>query len=132
MKKLEVNTIKFFLREPVVEFNRPDGGRSIKTISLLDDEEKKLVYDTLQNTLAASLEGVRGKIIKKVKTDKTITEKINITIEQSGLSDYEIAVMSGLSERAIYNLRKGRQKNPTYKTLVGLANALQCDVVDLI
>lgn len=132
MKKLEVNTIKFFLREPVVEFNRPDGGRSIKTISLLDDEEKKLVYDTLQNTLAASLEGVRGKIIKKVKTDKTITEKINIAIEQSGLSDYEIAVMSGLSERAIYNLRKGRQKNPTYKTLVGLANALQCDVVDLI
>lgn len=132
MKKLEVNTIKFFLREPVVEFNRPDGGRSIKTISLLDDEEKKLVYDTLQNTLAASLEGVRGKIIKKVKTDKTITEKINIAIEQSGLSDYEIAVMSGLSERAIYNLRKGRQKNPTYKTLVGLANALKCDVEDLI
>lgn len=132
MKKLEVNTIKFFLREPVVEFNRPDGGRSIKTISLLDDEEKKLVYDTLQNTLAASLEGVRGKIIKKIKTDKTITEKINIAIEQSGLSDYEIAVMSGLSERAIYNLRKGRQKNPTYKTLVGLANALKCDVEDLI
>lgn len=132
MKKLEVNTIKFFLREPVVEFNIPDGGRSIKTISLLDDEEKKLVYDTLQNTLAASLEGVRGKIIKKVKTDKTITEKINIAIEQSGLSDYEIAVMSGLSERAIYNLRKGRQKNPTYKTLVGLANALKCDVEDLI
>ena len=132
MKKLEVNTIKFFLREPVVEFNRPDGGRSIKTISLLDDEEKKLVYDTLQNTLAASLEGVRGKIIKKVKTDKTITEKINIAIEQSGLSDYEIAVMSGLSERAIYNLRKGRQKNPTYKTLVGLANALKCDIEDLI
>lgn len=132
MKKLEVNTIKFFLREPVVEFNRPDGGRSIKTISLLDDEEKKLVYDTLQNTLAASLEGVRGKIIKKVKTDKTITEKINIAIEQSGLSDYEIAVMSGLSERAIYNLRTGRQKNPTYKTLVGLANALKCDVEDLI
>jgi len=58
MKKLEVNTIKMFLREPVVEFNRPDGGRSIKTISLLDDEEKDLTKEDYKE---------RYEILKKYK-----------------------------------------------------------------
>ena len=77
MKKLEVNSIKLFLGEPVVEFNRPDGGRSIKTVSLLDDEEINLTRDVLITRLLPRLNHKRGLTVRKSNRKEDFATKIN-------------------------------------------------------
>lgn len=134
MKKLEVNAIKMFLREPTIEFNRPDGGRSIKTISLCDKEELDLVKDVIIIRLLPKVYGVKDKIIRREENSgETFTEKLNKIISQREyLTEKQIAARAGISERYLRKLISGDNDNPTLKVIRRLAEALECDVVDLI
>lgn len=133
MKKLEVNVIKFFLREPVVEFNRPDGGRSIKTISLLDDEEINLTRDVITTRLIPKLNFEKGQTVKKSNRTEDFATKLNRIISQREyLTEKQIAARAAMSERYLRKLRNGENKNPTLKMIYRLADALECDAVELI
>lgn len=133
MKKLEVNVIKFFLREPVVEFNRPDGGRSIKTISLLDDEEINLTKDVISTRLLPKLNFEKGQTVKKSNRTEDFATKLNRIISQREyLTEKQIAARAAMSVRYLRKLRNGENKNPTLKMIYRLADALECDAVELI
>lgn len=133
MKKLEVNSIKLFLGEPVVEFNRPDGGRSIKTISLLDDEEINLTRDVLITRLLPRLNHKRGLTVRKSNRKEDFATKINrIISHREGLTNKQIAARASISERYLIKLRKGETANPSLKVIYKLADALECDAVELV
>ncbi len=133
MKKLEVNTIKMFLREPVVEFNRPDGGRSIKTISLLDDEEKDLTKDVVITRLLPKLYSNTDKVIRKSNKEESFADKLNRIISQREyMSSKQIAVKAGMTVRYLDMLRSGDRDNPTLKTIKKLAEVLECDIAELV
>lgn len=133
MKKLEVNAIKMFLREPVIEFNRPDGGRSIKTISLLDDEEINLTKDVITTRVLPKLNFEKDKVVKKSNRDEDFATKLNRIISQrEDLTDKQIAARAGISARYLSKLRSGESKNPTLKTIYKLADALECDAAELV
>lgn len=133
MKKLEVNTIKMFLREPVVEFNRPDGGRSIKTISLLDDEEKDLTKDVVITRLLPKLYSNTDKVIRKSNKEESFADKLNRIISQREyMSSKQIAVKAGMTIRYLDMLRSGDRDNPTLKTIKKLAEVLECDITELV
>lgn len=133
MKKLEVNAIKMFLREPVIEFNRPDGGRSIKTISLLDDEEINLTKDVITTRVLPKLNFEKDKVVKKSNRDEDFATKLNRIISQrEDLTDKQIAARAGMSVRYLSKLRSGESKNPTLKKIYKLADALECDAAELV
>lgn len=133
MKKLEVNTIKMFLREPVVEFNRPDGGRSIKTISLLDDEEKDLTKDVVITRLLPKLYSSTDKVVRKSKKEESFADKLNKVISQREyMSSKQIAAKAGMTVRYLDMLKSGERDNPTLKTIKKLAEVLECDIVELV
>lgn len=133
MKKLEVNAIKMFLREPTVEFNRPDGGRSIKTISLLDEEEINLTKDVINTRILPKLNFEKGQTVKKSNRTETFADKLNRIISQREyLTQIQIATRAGISERYLRDLIKGKLDNPSLKVIYGLADALECDAVELI
>lgn len=133
MKKLEVNCIKMFLREPVIEFNRPDGGRSIKTISLLDDEEKELTKDVIILKLLPKLYSNKDKVVKVTDKEESFADKLNRVISQrEQLSSKQIAARAGMTVRYFDMLRSGKRDNPTLKVIKRLATALECDVLELI
>lgn len=133
MKKLEVNTIKMFLREPVIEFNRPDGGRSIKTISLLDDEEKDLTKDVVITRLLPKLYSSTDKVVRKSKKEESFADKLNKVISQREyMSSKQIAVRAGMTVRYLDMLKSGERDNPTLKTIKKLAEVLECDIVELV
>lgn len=133
MKKLEVNTIKMFLREPVIEFNRPDGGRSIKTISLLDDEEKDLTKDVVITRLLPKLYSSTDKVVRKSKKEESFADKLNRVISQREyMSSKQIASKAGMTVRYLDMLRSGARDNPTLKTIRKLAEVLECDIVELV
>lgn len=133
MKKLEVNTIKMFLREPVVEFNRPDGGRSIKTISLLDDEEKDLTKDVVITRLLPKLYSSTDKVVRKSKKEESFADKLNKVISQREyMSSKQIAAKAGMTVRYLDMLKSGERDNPTLKIIKKLAEVLECDIVELV
>lgn len=133
MKKLEVNTIKMFLREPVIEFNRPDGGRSIKTISLLDDEEKDLTKDVVITRLLPKLYSSTDKVVRKSKREESFADKLNKVISQREyMSSKQIAARAGMTVRYLDMLKSGERDNPTLKTIKKLAEVLECDIVELV
>lgn len=133
MKKLEVNTIKMFLREPVIEFNRPDGGRSIKTISLLDDEEKDLTKDVVITRLLPKLYSSTDKVVRKSKKEESFADKLNKVITQREyMSSKQIAARAGMTVRYLDMLKSGERDNPTLKTIKKLAEVLECDIVELV
>lgn len=133
MKKLEVNTIKMFLREPVIEFNRPDGGRSIKTISLLDDEEKDLTKDVVITRLLPKLYSSIDKVVRKSKKEESFADKLNKVISQREyMSSKQIAAKAGMTVRYLDMLKSGERDNPTLKTIKKLAEVLECDIVELV
>lgn len=133
MKKLEVNTIKMFLREPVIEFNRPDGGRSIKTISLLDDEEKDLTKDVVITRLLPKLYSSTDKVVRKSKKEESFADKLNKVISQREyMSSKQIAARAGMTVRYLDMLKSGERDNPTLKTIKKLAEVLECDIVELV
>lgn len=134
MKKLEVNSIKMFLNEPTIEFNRPDGGRSIKTISLCDKEELDLVKDVIILRLLPKVYSIKDKVIRREVDDiETFTEKLNKVIAQREyLTEKQIAARAGISKRYLSKLINGNNTNPTIKVVKKLAEALECEVIDLI
>lgn len=133
MKKLEVNTIKFFLREPVIEFNRPDGGRSIKTVSLLDDEEKELTKDVVILKLLPKLYSSKDKVVKVANKEESFADKLNRIISQREyMSSKQIASRAGMTVRYFDMLRSGERDNPTLKVIKRLATALECEIVELV
>lgn len=133
MKKLEVNSIKMFLREPVIEFNRPDGGRSIKTISLLDEEEVNLTKDVIITKVLPKLNLEKDVIVRKSKDEESFATKLNRIISQrEDLTNKQIAARAAISERYLIYLRSGKNDNPTLKIIKRLAEALECDVVELL
>lgn len=134
MKKLEVNSIKMFLNEPTIEFNRPDGGRSIKTISLCDKEELDLVKDVIILRLLPKVYSIKDKVIRREVDDiETFTEKLNKVIAQREyLTEKQIAARAGISTRYLSKLINGNNTNPTIKVVKKLAEALECEVIDLI
>lgn len=133
MKKLEVNAIKMFLREPVIEFNRPDGGRSIKTISLLDEEEINLTKDVITTKVLPKLNFEKGSVVKKSNRSEDFATKLNRIISQrEDLTDKQIAARAGMSARYLAKLRNGESKNPTLKKIYRLADALECDAAELV
>lgn len=133
MKKLEVNTIKMFLREPIIEFNRPDGGRSIKTISLLDGEEKDLTKDVVITRLLPKLYSSTDKVVRKSKKEESFADKLNKVISQREyMPSKQIAAKAGMTIRYLDMLRSGERDNPTLKTIKKLAEVLECDIVELV
>ena len=48
----------------------------------------------------------------------------------AGLSQVHLAKLTGLDPSAIAKLERGNQTNPKYDTLLALARALRCRVVD--
>ena len=134
MKKLEVNSIKMFLNEPTIEFNRPDGGRSIKTISLCDKEELDLVKDVIITRLLPKVYSIKDKIIRREKdSTETFTDKLNKVIAQREyLTEGQIAARAGISKRYLSKLINGISSNPTIKVVRKVAEALECEIVDLI
>lgn len=133
MKKLEVNAIKMFLREPVIEFNRPDGGRSIKTISLLDEEEINLTKDVITTRVLPKLNFEKDKVVKKSNRDEDFATKLNRIISQrEDLTDKQIAARAGMSLRYFRKLKNGESKNPSLNKIYKLADALECDAAELV
>lgn len=134
MKKLEVNSIKMFLNEPTIEFNRPDGGRSIKTISLCDKEELDLVKDVIIIRLLPKVYSVKDRVIRREDNDtKTFTEKLNkIITQREYLTEKQISARAGISTRYLSKLINGVSTNPTIKVVKKLAEALECEIIDLI
>ena len=134
MKKLKVTSIKMFLREPVIEFERPDNGRSIKSISLLDDEELELTKDVIITGILPKLNGDEGKVIRKSTEPEDLATKVNkILGNYNNIDDLkEIAKEAGITLRYLNGIRKGIYTNPTLKVLRGLARALNVDVEMLV
>ena len=52
--------------------------------------------------------------------------------EQMKLRPHELAKLSGLTVRAIYNIEHGRSPNPRLSTMAALAQALGVEVQQLI
>lgn len=133
MKKLEVNAIKMFLREPVIEFNRPDGGRSIKTISLLDEEEVNLTKDVITTRVLPKLNFEKDRVVRKSNRDEDFATKLNRIISQrEDLTDKQIAARAGMSLRYFRKLKNGESKNPSLNKIYKLADALECDATELV
>lgn len=133
MKKLEVNAIKLFLKEPVIEFSRPDGGRSIKTISLLDKEEIDLTTDVIITSVLPKLNFEKSKIIRKSLNDEDFATKLNRIISQREyLTNKQIAARASITERYLIKLRNGKSTNPSLKVIHKLAEALECDATELV
>lgn len=133
MKKLSVTAIKMFLQEPIVEFVRPDGGRSIKTISLLDKEEAELTKDVVLLKVLPKLQGSKDTIVKPSNREETFADKLNRIISQrEKLTNTDISVKSGISTRHIRKLRNDKKANPSLKTIYKLADALECDASELV
>lgn len=53
-----------------------------------------------------------------------LDDAVRDLIAASGKSDFELAVMSGMTPGWIYNLRKGRIKSPNFRSLQGLYEQL--------
>ncbi len=51
--------------------------------------------------------------------------------EKKGLSQTELARLSGVKQQSISMIERGEQKNPGIETLNALAVALRCDLRDL-
>lgn len=133
MRKLTVNAIKMFLQEPVVEFTRPDGGRSIKTISLLDKEEVELTKDVLMLKVLPKLNAEKEQVVKKSNRDESFADRLNRIISQrEEISNNELAKRAGISDRYLKRLRSGKCKNPTLKIVYKLADVLECDATELV
>lgn len=133
MKKLSVTAIKMFLQEPIVEFVRPDGGRSIKTISLLDKEEAELTKDVVLLKVLPKLQGNKDTIVKPSNREETFVDKLNRVISQrEKLTNTDISIKSGLTVRHIRKLRNDRNTNPSLNTIYKLADALDCDAAELV
>lgn len=133
MKKLSVTAIKMFLREPVIEFTRPDGGRSIKTLSLLDKEEIELTKDVVLLELMPKLGATKEQVVKKSNRDECFADKLNRVISQrEKLTNTDISIKSGLTVRHIRKLRNDRNTNPSLNTIYKLADALDCDAAELV
>jgi transcriptional regulator with XRE-family HTH domain len=52
--------------------------------------------------------------------------------EAAGLSQENLAVLSGISTRIVSELERGTSQNPRVATLLALAGALGCGVDDLL
>lgn len=51
--------------------------------------------------------------------------------EKKGISQTELARLSGVKQQSISMIEQGKQKNPGIETLSALAVALSCDLRDL-
>ena len=51
--------------------------------------------------------------------------------EKKGISQTELARLSGVKQQTISLIENGESKNPGIETLHGLAVALECDLLDL-
>jgi transcriptional regulator with XRE-family HTH domain len=54
--------------------------------------------------------------------------KIKKIREERGIKQNELAKLSCLSEGYICHLERGTRKNPTYQTMIKIANALNKDI----
>lgn len=134
MKKLKVNAIKMFLKEPVVEFDRPDGGRSIKVVSLLDNDEIELTKDVIITEVLPRLNSVKEKVIMKPLKQEDLATKVNkILGNYNNIDDLkEIAKEAGITLKYLNGIRRGKYTNPTLKVLKGLAKALDVNIEMLV
>lgn len=57
-----------------------------------------------------------------------IREKMN----KKGISVHALEKQAGLKSSAIHNILYGRSKNPSVKVIKAIANALECDISELI
>ena len=51
--------------------------------------------------------------------------------EEKGLSQPELARLSGVSQQSISQIENGSNRNPGILTMIGLAIALECELRDL-
>ena len=132
-KKIRVNTIKLFLNEPVIEFERPDGGHSIKTASLLDEEEQHLAIDVICNRVLPKL-GAENTNYFYGDLPKDIPFCVNLKREMncSNISIDELAKGTGVTSRYIRYLVDGVKDNPSLKLIKKIAKVLNCRVSDLV
>lgn len=57
-----------------------------------------------------------------------IREKMN----KKGISVHALEKQAGLKSSAIHNILYGRSKNPSVKVIKAIANALECDISELV
>ncbi|MDR2833254.1 MAG: helix-turn-helix transcriptional regulator [Streptococcaceae bacterium] len=58
------------------------------------------------------------------KRDKLMWEKIQQILNEKNMTVYQLQVKTGLNTGNLYALKNGRLKNPTFKTMVKVADAL--------
>lgn len=52
-------------------------------------------------------------------------ENINRILEEKNMSIYELTLKAGISKNALYELKSGRVKDLTFKTISKIADALE-------
>jgi len=62
----------------------------------------------------------------------TLKFAIKEKIQQHGISAHALERMAGLKPSAVQNILYGRSKNPSVTTIQAIANALGCDIRDLL
>lgn len=60
------------------------------------------------------------------------TEKLEFQLQRNALSMYEVSKMTGISKVSLSKIRTGATKNPRPSTIRRLAEALNCQPLDLM
>ena len=70
---------------------------------------------------------------KKIRGEHTmIVTLIREKMNKKGISVHALEKQAGLKSSAIHNILYGRSKNPSIKVIKAIADALECDISELI
>lgn len=61
---------------------------------------------------------------------KRIGENIVFRRKELGIKQIDLAILVGIEDSSLRRIESGRT-NPTFKTIYRIANALNCEVIDL-